>query len=151
MAYVEVSLLTSFKFLITLYIFPHFYVVSPLPFSNYLDTGMILIRNIIQSIVDSIELLHAVAASVSVWGAGSLQVLELTPASPVSISTRWPPSWDQQSCWTPGSTEQAPVQSHWESQFPGRLITPGVPKERGVWNSQAGRENKLFFFPLCIP
>ena len=37
-------------------------------------------------------LVRAVAASASVWGAGSLQVLELTPASPVSTSTRWPPS-----------------------------------------------------------
>ena len=89
MAYVEVSLLTSFKFLITLYIFPHFYVVSPLPFSNYLDTGMILVRKIIQIIVDSFpKLLHAIAASAFVWGAGSLQVLELTPASPVSTCTR---------------------------------------------------------------
>ena len=37
-------------------------------------------------------LVRAVAASASVWGAGSLQVLELTQASPVSTSTRWPPS-----------------------------------------------------------
>ena len=37
-------------------------------------------------------LLRAVAASASVWGPGSLQVLELTPASPVSTFTRWPPS-----------------------------------------------------------
>ena len=36
----------------------------------------------------------------------------------------------------------------WESQFLGRLIrSPGVPKERGVWNSQGGRKDKhLFFF-----
>ena len=33
-----------------------------------------------------------------------------------------------------------------ESQFLGRLIrSPGVPKERGVRNSQGGK-NKLFFF-----
>ena len=32
-------------------------------------------------------LVRAVAASASVWGAGSLQVLELTQASPVSTST----------------------------------------------------------------
>ena len=39
----------------------------------------------------------------------------------------------------------------WESQFLGRLIrSPGVPKERGVWNSQGGRKDKLFFF-LYIP
>ena len=85
----EISLLTSFKFLITSDISHHFYVVSPLPFCNYLDTGMILIRKIIQIIVDSFpKLLHAIAASAFVWGAGSLQVLELIPASPVSTCTR---------------------------------------------------------------
>ncbi|XP_060996616.1 zinc finger protein 253-like [Dama dama] len=47
------------------------------------DIVTVLIRRIIQSTVESSpELLHAVAASASVWGAGSLQVLELTPASP---------------------------------------------------------------------
>ena len=75
-------LLTGFKLLITSCTFHHFYVVSPLPFCNYLGTGMVLIRKIIQSTVDSFpKLLHAVAASASVWGSGSLQVLELTPAS----------------------------------------------------------------------
>ena len=35
--------------------------------------------------------------------------------------------------------------------FPGRLIgSLGVPKERGVWNSQGERKDKLFFF-LHIP
>ena len=64
----EVSLHTSFKFLITSDTFHHFYVVSPLPFCNYLDTGMVLIRKMIESIVDSFrELLRAVAASASVW------------------------------------------------------------------------------------
>ena len=49
----------------------------------------VLIRRIIQSPVESSpELLHAVAASASVWGAGSLQVPELTPASPVSTCSR---------------------------------------------------------------
>ena len=63
----EVSLRTSFKFLITSDISHHFYVVSPLPFCNYLDTGMVLIRKMIESIVDSFrELLRAVAASASV-------------------------------------------------------------------------------------
>ena len=34
-----------------------------------------------------------------------------------------------------------------ESQFPGRLIrSPGVPKERAVWNSQGGGKDKHFFF-----
>ena len=34
-----------------------------------------------------------------------------------------------------------------ESQFPGRLIiSPGVPKERVVWNSQGGGKDKHFFF-----
>ena len=33
-----------------------------------------------------------------------------------------------------------------ESHFLGRLIRSlGVPKERGVWNSQRGRKDKLFF------
>jgi len=37
------------------------------------------------------------------------------------------------------------------SQFLGRLIgSLGVPKERGVWNSQGGRKDKLFFL-LHIP
>ena len=41
--------------------------------------------------------------------------------------------------------------SYWESHFLGRLIRSlGVPKERGVWNSQGGRKDKLFFF-LHIP
>ena len=35
---------------------------------------------------------------------------------------------------------------HWESHFLGRLVRSlGVPKERGVWNSQGGRKDKLFF------
>ena len=89
MAYVEISLLTGFQFLITSDIFHHFYVVSPLPFFNYLDTVIVLIRRIIHNILDSFpKLLHSVAASASVWGAGSLQVLELKPASPVSACTR---------------------------------------------------------------
>ena len=38
-----------------------------------------------------------------------------------------------------------------ESQFLGKLIgSLEVPKERGVWNSQGGRKDKLFFF-LHIP
>ena len=33
----------------------------------------------------------------------------------------------------------------WESHFLGRLIRSlGDPKERGVWNSQGGRKDKLF-------
>ena len=37
------------------------------------------------------------------------------------------------------------LQSPWESHFLGRLIRSlGVPKERGVWNSQRGRKDKLF-------
>ena len=37
-----------------------------------------------------------------------------------------------------------------ESQFLGRLIrNPGVPKERGVWNSQGGGKDK-HFSPLYI-
>ena len=88
MAYVEISLLTSFKFLITSDIVHHFYVVSSLPFCNYLDTGMVLIRKMIQSIVDSFPELPCCCCLSVCLGAGSLQVLELTPASPVSTSTR---------------------------------------------------------------
>ena len=34
-----------------------------------------------------------------------------------------------------------------ESQFLGRLIrSPEAPKETGVWNSQGGGKDKLFFF-----
>ena len=42
------------------------------------------------------------------------------------------------------------LQSPWESHFVGRLIRSlGVPKERGVWNSQGERKDKFFF--LYIP
>ena len=109
MAYGEISLLTGFKFLITSCTFHHFCVVSPLPFCNYLDTGMVLIRKIIQSIVDSFpKLLHAVAASASVWGSGSLQVLELTPASLWAPALGDPLPWDQQSYWISGSIHRPP-------------------------------------------
>ena len=48
-----------------------------------------VLGRIIESTVESLpELLHAVDASASVWGGGSLQVLELTPASPVNTYTR---------------------------------------------------------------
>ena len=90
MASVEISFLTGFKSLIVIY-FPPFLHCIFSPLCNCRDIVVVLIRRII--IVESLpELLHAVAASASVWGAGSLQVLELTPASPVSTCTRWPPS-----------------------------------------------------------
>ena len=38
-----------------------------------------------------------------------------------------------------------------ESQFLGRLIRSlGVPMERGVWNSQGGRKDKLFSPLHCL-
>ena len=38
------------------------------------------------------------------------------------------------------------VMDSWESQFLGKLIRSlQVPKERGVWNSQGGGKDKLFF------
>ena len=93
MAYVEISLLAGFIPLITSHIFHHFCVASPLPFCSYSDIVTVLITRIIQSTVESSpELLHAAAASSSVWGAGSLGLLELTAASPVSKCTRRPPS-----------------------------------------------------------
>ena len=60
-------------------------------------------------------LLRAGAASASVWGAGSLQVLKLTPASPVSTCTTWPPSLRPAVLLNPGSTAQAPLQWHPQS------------------------------------
>ena len=111
MAYGEISLLTGFKFLITSCTFHHFCVVSPLPFCNYLGTGMVLIRKIIQSTVDSFpKLLHAVAASASVWAAGSLQFLE--PASPVSTCSRWPPSLRSTVLLNPRVYFTSPLQWH---------------------------------------
>ena len=35
--------------------------------------------------------------------------------------------------------------SQWESPFLGRLISLGIPKERGVSNSQGGGKDQLFF------
>ena len=65
----------------------------PLRPHNCWSMVTVLIRRLIQSPAESSpEMLHAVAASASVWGAGSLQVLELTPASPVSTCSRCPPS-----------------------------------------------------------
>ena len=65
----------------------------PLRPNNCWGMVTVLIRRLIQSPVESSpELLHAVAASASVWGAGSLGFLELTPASPVSTCSRCPPS-----------------------------------------------------------
>ena len=47
-----------------------------------------------------------------------------------------------------GTTEDEMI-GWWESQFQGRLIrSPGVPKEKGVWNSQGGGKDKHFFSPL---
>ena len=44
---------------------------------------------------------------------------------------------------------------YWDSQFLGRLIRSlGVPKERGVWNSQGRGKDNFFFFSstfLTIP
>ena len=45
----------------------------------------------------------------------------------------------------------APASVLWESQCLGKLIgSLGVPKERGVWNSQGGRKDKLFFSPHSL-
>ena len=108
MASVEISLLTGLKPQIISYICHHFSIVPFPPLCNYRDMVTILIRRTIQRTVESFpELLPAVAASASVWGSGSLQVLELTPASPVSTCTRWPLPWDQRFCGTSGSTSQA--------------------------------------------
>ena len=86
-----ISFHTAFKLQIIGY-FPSFlHCTPPTPpplLCNCWDIVMVLGR-IIESTVESLpELLHAVDASASVWGAGSLQVLELTPASPVNTYTR---------------------------------------------------------------
>ena len=145
MAYVEISLLTSFKFLITSDIVHHFYVVSSLPFCNYLDTGMVLIRKMIQSIVDSFPELPCCCCLSVCLGAGSLQVLELTPASPVSTSTRWPRSLRPAVLLNPRVYCTGPVQSHWESPFLGRLIR-GPQGESGLILKE--EESTNFFPPL---
>ena len=88
---VTISFHTAFKPQLIGY-FPSFLHCTPPPspplLCNCWDIVMVL-RRIIESTVESLpELLHAVAASASVWGAGSLQVLELTPASPVNTCAR---------------------------------------------------------------
>ena len=51
------------------------------------------------------------------------------------LSTRWLP-------------QEKPVL---RESFPSRLIgSLGVPKERGVWNSQGGRKDKLFSFSTFL-
>ena len=68
MAYVEISLLTGLKPQIISYICHHFSIVPFPPLCNYRDIVTVLIRRIIQSTVESFsELLHAVAATASVW------------------------------------------------------------------------------------
>ena len=144
MAYVEVSLHTSFKFLITSDTFHHFYVVSPLPFCNYLDTGMVLIRKMIESIVDSFrELLRAVAASASVWEQAACS--SLNSHQPVlwasALDDHLP--WDQQSCWTPGSIHR-PLPSHRES-ISRQVFKSGCPL--GEKDLEFSRRKKAKRFP----
>ena len=110
---VEISFLTGFKSLIMSYIFHHFYTVSFPPLCNCRDIVMVLIRRIIQSSVESSpELLHAVAASASVWGEAACRSLNSQPPVLWAPALDDPLRWDQQSCWTPGSTSQVPLQCH---------------------------------------
>ena len=109
MASVEISLLTGLKPQIISYICHHFSIVPFPPLCNYRDIVTVLIRRIIQSTVESFsELLHAVAATASVWEQAASR--SLSSHQPVL----WAPAlddplpWDQQSFWTPGSTAQAP-------------------------------------------
>ena len=105
--------------------FPLFLHCTFPPLCSYRDIVTVLIRRIIQSTVESSpELLHAVAASASVWGAGSLQVLELTPASRVSNALEDPLPWDLQSCWTPGPIHRLP--------FNATLTEPQNPSPFGL-------------------
>ena len=93
--------------------FPSFLHCTFPPLCSSRDIVMVLIKRIIQSTVESSpELRHAVAASASVSGAGSLQVLELTPASRVSTCTRKPPSLRPASLPNPRAYSQAPLQCH---------------------------------------
>lgn len=108
---------------------------------------MVLIRKITQTVVDSFLNCSMMLLPQHLSGdQAACRSLEFTPASLVSTCTRWPLPWDQQSRLDLRVYSQTPVQSHWESQFLGRLISPGVPKERGVWNSQGGRKDKCVCF-----
>ena len=73
----------------------------------------------------------------------------------VAKSQTWLSDWTMTTHWGMYPTTPQGLGTDWmrfwESQFLGRLIrSPGVPKERGVWNSQGGGKDKRFFF-LYIP
>ena len=88
----------------------HFYVVSPLPFWNYSDTVTVLIRRTIQRTVESLPDCSVLVLPQRLSGEQAA-CRSLSSHQPVL----WAPPlgdplpWDQQSCWTPGSTAQAPA------------------------------------------
>jgi len=70
-------------------------------------------------------------------------------SSPMSTCTRWPPYLRPAVLLNPRVYSQTPFNPT-ESQFLGRFLSPGVPQERRIWNSQGGRKEKgfVFSFPL---
>ena len=52
--------------------------------------------------------------------------------------------------WQKSGNQVVQDKGQWESQILGRLIrSPGVPRERGIWNSQGGGKENFFFF-FCL-
>ena len=106
----------GFKPLIISDIFHYFYVVSTLSFCNYSDTVTVLIRRIIQRTVESLPDCSVLVLPQRLSGEQAA-CRSLNSHQPVL----WAPAlgdplpWDQQSCWTPGSTAQAPLQWHPQS------------------------------------
>ena len=104
----------------------------------------------IQSIVDSFpKLLHAVAASASVWEQAACSSLSSDQQSYEHLH-EMTTLLETSSLAEPQGLFTDPLQSHRESQFLGRFLSPGVPQERRIWNSQGGRKEKgfVFSFPL---
>ena len=66
-------------------------------------------------------------------------------SSPMSTCMRWPPYLRPAVLLNPRVYSQTPFNPT-ESQFLGRFLSPGVPQKRRIWNSQGGRNEKVFFF-----
>ena len=121
------------------YISHDFYVVSPLPVWNYSDIVMVRIRRIIQSTVESFPDCSVLLLP---------QHLSRQQAACRSLNSQQPVLWapplddplpgDQQSCWTPGSTAQAPLQ--WHPQSSPESYFSGL---NGPINTQPGEPTAL--------
>ena len=105
----------------------------------------------IQSIVDRFpKLLHAVAASASVWEQAACTSLNSDQQSYEHLH-EMTTLLETSSLAEPQGLFTDPLQCHRESQFLGRFLSPGVRQERRIWNSQGGKKEKsfvLFFSPL---